>query len=67
MSIYDIARLAGVSITTVSRVINNKQVRDEVRRKILGIIAQYDYRPDPFAQRLARRKNGKTTITVRIK
>jgi DNA-binding LacI/PurR family transcriptional regulator len=59
MSIYDIARLAGVSITTVSRVLNERKVREEVKQKILGIIAQYNYRPDPFAQSLARRKNGK--------
>ena len=59
MSIYDIARLAGVSITTVSRVINKRKVREEVKQKILGIIAQYNYCPDPYAQYLARRKNGK--------
>jgi DNA-binding LacI/PurR family transcriptional regulator len=59
MSIYDIARLAGVSITTVSRVLNERKVREDVKQKILGIIAQYNYRPDPFAQSLACRKNGK--------
>jgi len=64
MSIYDIARLAGVSITTVSRVLNKRRVREEVKQKILGIIAQYNYRPDPLAQCLARRKNGKTRYAL---
>jgi DNA-binding LacI/PurR family transcriptional regulator len=59
MSIYDIARLAGVSITTVSRVINKGKVGEENKQKILGIIAKYNYRPDPSAQCLARRKNCK--------
>lgn len=60
MSIYDIARLAGVSITTVSRVINKRKVREEVKKRILGIIAQYNYRPDPLAQSLARKKYSKS-------
>lgn len=60
MSIYDIARLAGVSITTVSRVLNKKQVREELKQKILGIIARYNFRPDPYAQNLARRKNSQS-------
>jgi LacI family transcriptional regulator len=63
MSIYDIARLAGVSITTVSRVINKRKVREEVKQKILAIIAQYNYRPDPLAQSLARRKNIQSEIS----
>jgi|GEM_PF-5697597 len=59
MSIYDIARLAGVSITTVSRVLNKRRVREEVKQRILEIIAQNNYYPDPFAQCLARRKTIK--------
>jgi LacI family transcriptional regulator len=61
MSIYDIARLAGVSITTVSRVINNqKKVGKERRLRVLEVIDKFEYRPDPLAQTLARRKNGKS-------
>jgi len=60
MSIYDIARLAGVSITTVSRVINKRKVREEVKQKILGIIARYNYRPNPLAQSLARRAKNRS-------
>jgi len=61
MSIYDIAKLAGVSITTVSRVINDqKKVRQEIKTRILSIIAQYNYQPNPYAQYLGRRKNGKS-------
>ena len=66
MSIYDIARLAGVPITTVSRVINNqKKVGKERRLRVLEVIDKFKYRPDPLAQTLARRKNGKSeTNTV---
>ena len=63
MSIYDIARLAGVSITTVSRVINKRKVKEEVRQRILRIIAQCNYRPNPLAQSLARRKNTQSEIS----
>ena len=61
MSIYDIARLAGVSITTVSRVINNQEkVGKERRLRVLEVIDKFKYQPDPLAQNLARRKNGKS-------
>jgi LacI family transcriptional regulator len=61
MSIYDIARLAGVSITTVSRVINNqKKVGKERRLRVLEVIDKFKYRPDPLAQTLARRKTARS-------
>lgn len=44
--INDIARLAGVSNCTVSRVFNNRPyVKDEIRQKILDIAVKMDYRP----------------------
>ena len=39
MTISDIAKLSGVSVATVSRVINNKgYVKDETRKKIEAVI-----------------------------
>jgi DNA-binding LacI/PurR family transcriptional regulator len=60
MNISDIARLSGVSITTVSRVINHKHVKEEIRDRVLGVIKHYDYHPDPFAQYLGRKREGAT-------
>ncbi len=54
MNIYDIAKLAGVSIATVSRVINGKgYVGKDTREKILKIIAQHSYTPKKSAQTLS--------------
>ncbi len=57
----EIARLAGVSRSTVSRVVNNySNVPPETRDKVLRIIEQYNYVPNASAQVLA----GKRTRTI---
>jgi len=57
----EIARLAGVSRSTVSRVINNyTNVPPETREKVMKIIEQYNYYPNMSAQVLA----GKKTRTI---
>lgn len=54
MNIYDIAEKAGVSIATVSRVINgNGPVSRETAEKVLRIIEDLDYKPNIFAQGLS--------------
>lgn len=53
MNIYDISKKAGVSIATVSRVMNgNANVSEKTRQKILNIIAENDYTPNVFARGL---------------
>ena len=53
MNIYDIARLAGVSIATVSRVVNGSdKVSDRTRQHVLSIIEREGYTPNVFAQGL---------------
>lgn len=53
MNIYDIAKEAGVSITTVSRVLNNKaNVSEKTRRKIQEILERYSYQPSAIARGL---------------
>jgi LacI family transcriptional regulator len=53
-TIQDIAERANVSISTVSRVLNNTApVAEETRERVLSIIAELGYKPNLFAQGLA--------------
>lgn len=53
MNIYDIATRAGVSIATVSRVINGSdRVSDDTREKILAVMDEMGYVPNGFARGL---------------
>lgn len=53
LNIYTIAKEAGVSPSTVSRVITkNARVSDEKRKRVEEIIQKYDYRPSALAQGL---------------
>lgn len=54
--IGDVARLAAVSLGTVSAVLNGKgRMSDATRQRVKGTIAQIGYRPDLYASNLARR------------
>jgi LacI family transcriptional regulator len=53
MNIYDIAEKAGVSIATVSRVLNGKQVVSEkTRNKVASVMEEMGYTPNVFARGL---------------
>lgn len=63
MNLHDIAREAGVSIATVSRVINNSPlVSDKTRQKVQTIIDKYSYTPNALARGLIQ--NSTKTIGV---
>ena len=52
MNIKDIAELAGVSKSTVSRYLNNGSVSPKTQQKIQEVIETYGYAPNQFAQSL---------------
>ena len=53
MNIYDISEKAGVSIATVSRVLNNSpHVSQKTREKVLAVIDDCAYVPNAFARGL---------------
>ncbi|MDR3590192.1 MAG: LacI family DNA-binding transcriptional regulator [Negativicutes bacterium] len=56
-NIQEIAKMAGVSKTTVSRVINNKpDVKPETRNKIAELIRKYDFQPNASATAIAHKR-----------
>lgn len=58
-TIAEIAKIAGVSKMTVSRVINNKgNVAEKTRVRIEEVIREQNYSPNVFAQSLASSKTG---------
>ena len=65
VTIYDVAREAGVSMATVSRVVNNNpNVKPTTRKKVLEAIERLGYRPNAVARGLASKKT--TTVGVVI-
>ncbi len=67
VTIYDIAKEAGVSIATVSRVFNNSNsVSEKSRTKILTIAKRLGYHPQAMAQGLARKKSKLISVIVPV-
>ncbi|MCF6466710.1 LacI family DNA-binding transcriptional regulator [Clostridium sp. Cult2] len=65
VTIKDVAKLAGVSISTVSRVINNsKPVSLEVRRKVKEAIEELGYKPNEVARSLVTRKSNLIGVII---
>ncbi|MFF5176237.1 LacI family DNA-binding transcriptional regulator [Micromonospora sp. NPDC000089] len=59
VTVREIARLAGVSVATVSRVSNGTgQVSEEMRRRVLEAIEKHGYQPDHLGRALAARRHG---------
>lgn len=65
VTINDVAKEAGVSITTVSRVVNNNYpVKNETRLKIEEAIEKLNYRPNAMARSLITKKTSNIGIVV---
>jgi len=63
VTIYEVAKASGVSLATVSRVINNQgNVTEKTREKVQATIKKLGYKPSGLAQALATNKS--TTIGV---
>ena len=65
MRIQDIARLANVSVATVSRVINNNNnVKEETKERINQIIKENNYYPNIIARNLSKNENNTIGVIV---
>lgn len=65
IKIYDVAGSAGVSLATVSRVLNHpEKVKPATRDRVLKIIKEKGYKPNANARGLASRKSTTVAIVV---
>lgn len=65
ITIADVAREAGVSLMTVSRVINDKgEISPATRQHVLEVIERLGYRPSGIARGLATRRSGALGLVV---
>jgi len=63
VTIYDVSREAGVSLATVSRVINGSNVvKESTKQRVLEVIKRLDFKPNEIARGLAKSKT--TMIAV---
>ena len=65
VTIYDVARVADVSLATVSRVLNNpEKVKPKTRERVLAAINDLGYRPNAIARGLASRRSTNVGLIV---
>lgn len=65
ITIKDVARLSGVSITTVSQILNHKGERFSAEtKKVLDVVAEYDYKADYFAQNMISKRTKTIGMVV---
>ncbi|KQZ86288.1 transcriptional regulator [Microbacterium sp. Root166] len=64
-NIYDVATLAGVSHSTVSRVLNDQpHISDSARQRVLDAIERTNFMPSSIARALATRRAGRIGVVV---
>lgn len=64
-TIYDVAKLASVSLATASRVINGiDKVSPDTKQRVLDAIKQLNYKPNSIAVELASKRNANVAIIV---
>ena len=64
-TIYEVSKLAGVSLATVSRVMNNNaNVSDATRKKVTAAMDELGYRPNSIAQSLASNCSNSVGLLV---
>lgn len=66
VTIKDVSQKAGVSITSVSQVLNGKDIRisEEKRQLILKTAEELNYSPNPFASKLKTNRSGMIGVII---
>ena len=60
----DVAKEAGVSLGTVSKVINGITVREEYKKKVEAAIASHHYEINTYARGLKTKKTGLVAVII---
>lgn len=65
ITIKDVAKKSGVSIATVSRIMNgNEKVNHEMKEKVLKVLKETGYKPNALARGLINKKTGVIGVIV---
>lgn len=66
MTIKDIARMSGVGVATVSRVLNNHpDVSEDTRRKVMAVVEEQGFQPNNNARRLKQQTSASIAVIVK--
>ena len=65
LTIYDIAKMAGTSVSTVSRYLNNKSIRNDNKLKIEKVLEENEFVPNEMARALVS-KSLKTVAIITV-
>ncbi len=65
LTIVEVAKACGVSVATVSRVLNgNYPVKEETKRKVLEVVEQLQYKPNTQARDLSKRNSSTIGVVI---
>ena len=65
VTIYEVAKASGVSLATVSRVMNGSgTVREDTKKKVMSVIKKLGYKPSGLAQALATNKTTNIGVII---
>ncbi|QRN85931.1 LacI family DNA-binding transcriptional regulator [Clostridia bacterium] len=65
ITISDIANMAGLNPSTVSRVINHPEmVKDETKKRVQALLIEHNYQPNLLARSLQTKKSGMIALVV---
>ena len=66
-TIADVAKMAGVGVGTVSRVLNGgKSVNEKTKRAVVEAMSKLDYTPNSMAKRLREQKSGIIALMIPV-
>lgn len=63
-TIKDVAKHSGVSVATVSRVLNNKNVKKETAEHVLRVMKELNYSPNEIARGLSNKKTNTMALII---